>query len=105
MEHKNQLLERNALERRELQEVKLAYENYLAALKREEATQAQVAAAEEAQTAIAERFRLGVSNFVDLATANRQLVTGQSDYAQALYTLYFQEVMLHYALGVLAPDI
>jgi outer membrane protein len=105
MEHKNQLLERSALERRVLQEVKLAYENYLAAIKREEATKTQLTAAVEAQTAIAERFRLGVSNFVDLATANRQLVTGQSDYAQALYTLYFQEVMLSYALGVLAPEI
>jgi outer membrane protein len=61
----------------------------------------QLAAAVEAQMAIAERFRLGVSNFVDLATANQQLVRGQADYAQSLYTLFFQEVILRYQLGVL----
>jgi outer membrane protein len=104
VEYKNQQLEKLALERRISQEIKLAYENYKASIKREEATKLQLAAAEEAQKAISERFRLGVSNFVDLATANQQLVTGQSDYAQALYTLFFQEVILNYQLGVLAVE-
>jgi outer membrane protein len=97
----NQQLERGALERRVAQETKLAYENYKAAIKREEATKVQLSAAEEAQQAISERFRLGVSNFVDLAQANQQLVTAQSAYAQAQYTLYFQDVMVRFALGVL----
>ncbi|MFD2200883.1 TolC family protein [Shivajiella indica] len=97
----NQQLERMALERRIGQEIKLSYENYKAAIKREEATKVQLTAAVEAQSAISERFRLGVSNFVDLSQANQQLVTAQSDYAQALYTLFFQEIILRYALGVL----
>jgi outer membrane protein len=101
MQYHNQQLDRNALERRVYQEIKLAYENYKASIKREEATKVQLAAAVEAQMAIAERFRLGVSNFVDLATANQQLVRGQADYAQSLYTLFFQEVILRYQLGVL----
>ncbi|MDO9554106.1 TolC family protein [Rhodonellum sp.] len=101
VEYQNQQLEKSALERRISQEVKLAYENYKASIKREEATKLQLTAAEEAQVAISERFRLGVSNFVDLSQANQQLVTGQSDYAQSLYTLYFQEIILKYALGVL----
>lgn len=101
MEFYNQQLDKSALERRINQEVKLAYENFKAAIKREEATQSQLAAAIEAQTAISERFRLGVSNFVDLAQANQQLVTAQSDYAQAQYTLFFQEVILKFALGIL----
>jgi outer membrane protein len=104
VEYHNQQLEKSALERRISQEIKLAYENYKASIKREEATKLQLAAAEEAQKAISERFRLGVSNFVDLATANQQLVQGQGDYAQALYTLFFQEVILNYQLGVLAVD-
>jgi len=104
VDYYNQQLEKTALERRISQEIKLAYENYKASIKREEATKLQLAAAEEAQKAISERFRLGVSNFVDLATANQQLVTGQSDYAQALYTLFFQEVILNYQLGVLAVE-
>jgi outer membrane protein len=97
----NQQLDKVALERRISQEVKLAYENYRGAIRREEATRVQLEAAVEAQTVIAERFRLGVSNFVDLAQANQQLVTAQSDYAQAQYTLFFQELILRFALGVL----
>jgi outer membrane protein len=104
LQYNNQQLDRMAVERRVYQEIKLAYENYKASIKREEATKIQLEAAVEAQKAISERFRLGVSNFVDLATANQQLVTGQSDYAQALYTLFFQEVILRYQLGVLAVD-
>ncbi len=101
----NQQLEKSALERRVTQETKLAYENFKASIKREETTKVQLAAAEEAQRAISERFRLGVSNFVDLAQANQQLVTAQSDYAQSLYTLYFQEVILRFALGVLDVEV
>jgi outer membrane protein len=101
VQYQNQQLERMALERRIGQEIKLSYENYKAAIKREEATKVQLTAAVEAQSAISERFRLGVSNFVDLSQANQQLVTAQSDYAQSLYTLFFQEIILRYALGVL----
>lgn len=104
MEFHNQQLDKVALERKISQEVKLAYENYKAAIQRQESTQVQLNAAEEAQTAISERFRLGISNFVDLAQANQQLVTAQSDFAQAKYTLYFQEVMFKYALGMLSTD-
>ncbi|WP_158858304.1 TolC family protein [Lunatibacter salilacus] len=95
----NQQLELGALERRIFQEVKLAYENYSGAIKREEATDVQLQAATLAQEAISERFRLGVSNFVDLAQANQQLVTAQSDNAQAKYSLFFQQIMLAYVLG------
>lgn len=105
MQFYNQQLDKSALERRILQDVKLAYENYQAAVKRGEATRVQLEAAREAQTAISERFRLGVSNFVDLAQANQQLVTAQSAFAQAKYTLYFQEIMLRFALGELDTDL
>lgn len=105
VQFQNQQLEKMALERRISQDIKLSYENYKAAIKREEATKVQLKAAVEAQSAISERFRLGVSNFVDLATANQQLVTAQSDYAQALYTLFFQEIILRYALGVLEVEV
>lgn len=101
MDSQNSELELNALKRKLTQETKLAYENYKAAIRREEATKIQLSAAEEAQHVISERFRLGVSNFVDLAQANQQLVAAQSDYTQAVYTNYFQEVILRYTLGVL----
>ena len=101
VEFQNQQLDKSALERRISQEVKLAFENFKGAIRREEATRLQLEAAVEAQTVISERFRLGVSNFVDLSQANQQLVTAQSDHAQAQYSLFFQDLMLKFALGIL----
>ena len=99
--YKNQILQKESLDRKIYQDVKLAYLNYLAAVKKQGNTGVQVLAAEEAQNAISERFRLGISNFVDLATANQQLVSAQADQAQAVYTLFFQEVLMQHALGTL----
>ncbi len=101
----NQQLENTALERKIFQEVKLALENFKAAIQTRASTEMQLKAAQEAQKAISERFRLGVSNFVDLAQANEQLVTAQSDHVQAAYTLFFQKIILKYALGLLAEDL
>lgn len=99
--YKNQILQRESVDRKIYQDVKLAYLNYTAAVKKEGNTGIQVLAAEEAQGAISERFRLGISNFVDLATANQQLVNAKADQAQAIYTLFFQEVLMQHALGTL----
>lgn len=99
--YKNQILQKESMDRKIYQDVKLAYLNYLAAVKKESNTGVQVLAAEEAKNAISERFRLGISNFVDLATANQQLVSAQADQAQAVYTLFFQEVLMQHALGTL----
>ncbi|WP_339877805.1 TolC family protein [uncultured Algoriphagus sp.] len=99
--YKNQILQKESIDRKIYQDVKLAYLNYLAAVKKEGNTGVQVLAAVEAQNAISERFRLGISNFVDLATANQQLVSAQADQAQAIYTLFFQEVLMQHALGTL----
>lgn len=95
----NQLIVQDATKRKIYQEVRLAHANYLAAERKLETTQVQLKAAEEAEKVISERFRLGLSNFVDLSQANSQLVQAQSDMAQALYTRYFQNIMLMYAVG------
>ncbi|REG82512.1 TolC family protein [Algoriphagus antarcticus] len=99
--YKNQILQKESVDRKIYQDVKLAHLNYMAAVKKEGNTGIQVMAAVEAQKAISERFRLGISNFVDLATANQQLVNAQADQAQAVYTLFFQEVLMQHALGTL----
>ncbi|WP_245786769.1 TolC family protein [Algoriphagus aquimarinus] len=99
--YKNQILQKESVNRKIYQDVKLAYLNYMAAVKKEGNTGIQVMAAKEAQNAISERFRLGISNFVDLATSNQQLVSAQADQAQAIYTLFFQEVLMQHALGTL----
>lgn len=99
----NQELQKKSLDRSIYQDVRLANQNYQAAIRKEKNTQVQVLAAEEAQMAVSERFRLGLSNFVDLSTANQQLVRAKGDQAQAIYTLYFQEVIMRHALGTLNP--
>jgi outer membrane protein TolC len=99
--YKNQEIQKAAIDRKVYQDVRLAYQNYQAAVKKEANTGVQVLAATEAQLAISERFRLGLSNFVDLATANQQLVAAQADQAQSVYTLFFQEVLMKHALGTL----
>ncbi len=99
--YENQLLQKEAIDRKVYQEVKLSYQNYLAALRKEKNSQVQVLAAEEAYNAVNERFRLGLSSFVDISTANQTLVRAQADLAQAVYTLYFQEILMNFALGTL----
>ncbi len=99
--YKNQILQKESIDRKIYQDVKLAYLNYMAAVRKQSNTGVQVMAAEEAKNAISERFRLGISNFVDLATANQQLVSAQADQAQAIYTLFFQDVLMQHALGTL----
>jgi outer membrane protein len=99
--YENQLLQRESIERKVFQEVRLAHQNYQAAIRKEYNTKAQVLAAEEAFVAVNERFRLGLSSFVDIATANQTRVRAKADQAQATYTLYFQDLLMKYALGTL----
>lgn len=99
--YKNQVLKKESVDRKIYQDVVLANQNYLAARKKKQNTGIQVMAAQEAQNTISERFRLGISNFVDLSIANQQLVAAQADEAQAIYTLFFQEVLMQHALGTL----
>jgi outer membrane protein len=99
--YENQLLQKEAINRKVFQEVKLSYQNYLAALRKEKNSQVQVLAAEEAFLAVNERFRLGLSSFVDISIANETKVRAQADLAQAIYTLYFQEILMKFALGTL----
>ena len=99
--YENQLLQKESIERKVFQEVRLAYQNYQAAMRKEYNTKAQVLAAEEAFLAVNERFRLGLSSFVDIATANQTRVRAKADQAQATYTLYFQDLWMKYAVGTL----
>ena len=99
--YQNQILREKSVDRKVYQDVKLAHQNYQAALRKEINTRVQVLAAREASVAVQERFRLGLSTFVDLATANQQLVRSQADQAQAVYTLFFQDILMKYALGTL----
>lgn len=99
--YQNQVLQKESLDRRVYQDVRLSFQNYQAAIRKEKNSQVQVLAAEEAFKAVNERFRLGLSSFVDVSTANQTMVRAQADLAQAIFTLYFQEVLMKFALGTL----
>lgn len=64
----------------------------------------QLVAAENAFSFESERYKLGVTNFVDYTNANRTLVQAQTDKAQAEYTLVFQKILVDYAIGTLRPE-
>lgn len=51
-----------------------------------------------------ERYELGVTNFVDFITANKNHVQAQTDKAQAEVRLLFQKVLMDYATGTLKPE-
>ncbi len=84
-------------------DVKRSYNNYIAALESYKASQAQFKAGELAFRTQNESYLLGVSNQVAVAQANQTYVQGAASLAQAEVTLYFQRVLLDYALGTLTP--
>jgi len=51
-----------------------------------------------------ERFDLGISNIVQLTTAQQSYVKAQSDFASAQFTLMFQKLLIGYATGTLRTE-
>lgn len=82
-------------------DVLLAYQNYRDARTSFEAADAQLKAGEITYKMEKERFELGVSNIVQLTTAQQQFIRAQSDFASARYTLMFQKILINYATGTL----
>lgn len=97
----NESLEQERLKRQIFQEVQTAYLNFDGAKRRLKGTSVQKNAAEEAFKVQNERFRLGVANFVEVSQSNQQLIQAQADYSQAYYSVYFNELILKYSVGLL----
>lgn len=85
-------------------EVLLAHQNYADARTSFQASDAQLKAAELSYKTEKERYDLGISNIVQLTTAQQAFVRAQSDFANARYTLMFQKIMINYAIGTLKVD-
>lgn len=51
-----------------------------------------------------ERYKLGVTTFVDFANATRTYIQAQTDMAQAKYRFLFQKIMVDYAIGTLRVE-
>jgi len=100
----NAELELEDLKRNTLEQLQTAVADYQAAKQRIVAAEAQVKAAEKALEAERERFRLGVSNVLDLNRVNAAFVGAQANQAQANYQLIFQKTALDYFTGRLQPE-
>jgi len=78
-----------------------AYRNFESIKKGYIASTDGLEASEMAYNLEKERYDLGVTSFVDFATANRTYVQAQTNLAQAKYRFLFQKILLDYALGTL----
>ncbi len=100
----NAVLELEDLKRNTFEQLQTAVADYKAAKQRIVAAEAQVKAAEKALEAERERFRLGVSNVLDINLVNAAFVGAQANQAQANYQLIFQKTALDYFTGRLQPE-
>jgi outer membrane protein len=82
-------------------DVQRAYENFNGAKTSFKAAQSGVKAAELSYQVEKERYDLGASNIVQLATVNVAYVRAQGDFARATFNLMFQRVLMAYAEGTL----
>ncbi|MEM6842553.1 MAG: TolC family protein [Bacteroidota bacterium] len=92
------------LERSVFEQLQTAVADYRAAQQRLVAAESQVKAAEKAREAEQERFRLGVSNVIDVNLVNATYVQALANQAQANYQLIFQKTALDYFTGKLQPE-
>jgi len=102
--YENAILTRKNVEIQIKNEVIRAVKNYEGAKKSYSVSLDQYAAADLALQYETERYKLGVTSFVDFANANRVFVQAQTDKAQAEYRLLFQKVLVDYAVGTLKPE-
>ena len=81
-----------------------AHQGFQDAMLNYQASQAQLDAATLSFSLQKESFELGASDFVAYTQANRDYLNAQSTFAQAKYTLLFQDILLQYAIGTLKFD-
>jgi outer membrane protein len=78
-----------------------AYRNFESVKKGYVASSDGLTASELAFNLEKERYDLGITSFVDFASANRIFVQAQTNFVQAKYRFLFQKILLDYALGTL----
>lgn len=85
-------------------DVLIAYQNYQDAQANFSSAEAQLRAGELSYKMEKERYDLGISNIVQLTTAQQSYVKAQSDFASAQFTLMFQKLLINYATGTLQEE-
>jgi outer membrane protein len=100
----NAILQRDNLMKGIKIDVQRSYQNYLNAIESYNAAMVQFQAGELALKTQQESYNLGIASQVELAQATQTFVQAASSRAQAEVTLFFQKVLLEYALGTLRVE-
>jgi len=87
-----------------LNDVRLAYQNFLDVKSGYEVSIARLEATELALRVQEERYTLGVGSLIELTNANNNHISAEASKAQARLNLLFQKVVLDYHTGVLATS-
>ncbi len=88
-----------------IQDVNQAYNDYESYKKQLESSQKALVAAEKSYETQQERYEVGAGTLIELSDANAQYVQAQSNRAQALFRLIFQQKLLDYYIGRLNENI
>lgn len=102
VDYENTKLNSERLKNQVQTEVITAYQGYEDALTNYEVTEAQLEAAQVSFDLEEERYELGNSDLILYTQANQRLTQAKGDYAQAKYTVLFQNILLQYAIGTLS---
>jgi outer membrane protein len=100
----NAKLNTSNMEVRVKSDVLIAYQNYQDARASFSSAEAQLKSGELSYKMEKERYDLGISNIVQLTTAQQSYVRAQSDFASAQFTLMFQKLLINYATGTLQEE-
>ncbi|MEM9858655.1 MAG: TolC family protein [Bacteroidota bacterium] len=99
--HDNAQLNTESIRLQVKSDVLRAYQGYQDALTNFEVSEAQLEAAQISFGLEKERYEIGNSDLVLFTQANQRLTQAKGDFAQAKYTLLFQDILLQYATGTL----
>lgn len=100
----NAKLNTTNMEVRVKSDVLIAHQNYQDARASFSSAEAQLRSGELSYKMEKERYDLGISNIVQLTTAQQSYVRAQSDFASAQFTLMFQKLLINYATGTLQEE-
>jgi outer membrane protein len=99
VDYKNAMLDMEDRRLGVLQEIRQAYNDYVAYAKQLRTTEAALVAATRAYETEQERYRVGASTLIELTRANTEFVNASSNRVRAIYQFVFQEKLLDYYIG------
>ncbi|MDZ7682066.1 MAG: TolC family protein [Fodinibius sp.] len=105
IQYKNAKLNLRNTELQVVQDVNREYNNYRSYLKELESSEKALRAAERSYQTQKQRYEVGAGTLIELSDANANYVEAQSNRAQALFRVIFQQQLLEYYIGQLDQNV